>query len=200
MKFSRNCGRLFTSVICLVLLLALTINISLATSVDVIPIKQAKDNWCWAACAEMAGKTAFKSVYNLTSYRTQYNVVEKLKGTSSEPYPDETGSISESATASKYVTYDYIEFASTGSKWSFAKIESSLNDGYAVQAGAGYYNLIFRKSGHMVVIYETKTVGSENYVSYIDPLFPDEDYCCTYEEFCNGTYNDRKYDQTVYVK
>ena len=171
-------------------------NVALAASVSVTSVKQDKDNWCWAACAEMAGK----SVYSGTSYRTQYSVVNKIKGTAADPYPDVSGSISDSATGAKYVTYDTVDFESKSSKWSFSEIETSLTNGHAVQAGAGYYNWIFRDGGHVVVIYATTTdaAGTE-YISYIDP-WDGKSYTCTYKAFCDGSFNNRKYDQTIYVK
>lgn len=68
------------------------------TGVNVVSVKQARTNWCWAACAEVSGKNVYPG-----STRTQYNVVTYIKGRSSI---NEGGSISESAKGSQYVAYD----------------------------------------------------------------------------------------------
>ena len=166
-------------------------------SVKITGVKQAKDNWCWAACAEMAGKCVYSS-----SNRTQYSVVNHLKGTSSNAYPDVSGSIGNSATGSEYVAYNKKTFRGTSSIWTYGHITQSLVDGYPVQAAAGYYQGNKRNGGHVVVIYMTQMVdsssGTKNYVTYLDPA-DKKTYHCTYSSFCDGSYNERKYDQTAYV-
>lgn len=165
--------------------------------VNINSVKQAKTNWCWAACAEMAGKNVYSG-----SSRTQYSVVQHLKGTSSEKCPNATGSISDSAKGSQYVAYNKKTFISTASKWSFSQIGVSLRKGYAVQAGAGYYSNDKRTGGHMVIIYGTEFIDNSSgifyYINYIDP-WDGKAHNCTYSSFCNGSYNSRKYDQTIYV-
>ncbi|MGN0601162.1 MAG: papain-like cysteine protease family protein [Oscillospiraceae bacterium] len=165
--------------------------------VNVNVVKQAKSQWCWAACAEMAGKNVYPS-----SKRTQYTVVKYIKGSSSNSYPNVTGTIANSATGSQYVAYNRKTFKSTASKWSFSKIVSSMRKGYAVEAGAGYYSNGKRNGGHVVVISGTQFVdnssGTFYYIDYIDP-WDGSFHHCTYSSFCNGTYNSRKYDQTIYV-
>ncbi len=41
--------------------------------VSVTPVQQLQSNWCWAACAQMAGKAKYPS-----STRTQIHVVNHL--------------------------------------------------------------------------------------------------------------------------
>lgn len=165
------------------------------TGVNVVSVKQARTNWCWAACAEVSGKNVYPG-----STRTQYNVVTYIKGRSSI---NEGGAISEGAKGSRYVAYDKKSYGYTSSKWSFSQITASLNKGYAVQAGAGYYTDNNRNGGHRVVIYGTQFIdnssGNFYYIDYFDP-WDATTHHCTYSDFCDGSYNDRRYDQTVYVK
>jgi hypothetical protein len=166
-------------------------------SADITGVKQAKTNWCWAACAEMAGTSVYPS-----SSRDQYDVVEHLKGTSSTPHPNVSGSIRDSANGSEYVTHNNINFTSKSSKWNFSQIATSLSHGNPVQAGAGYYDGSTRNGGHVVVIYMTQfidgTSGTETYIDYLDP-WDGASHHCSLDAFSDGSYNGRKYDQTIYV-
>lgn len=84
----------------------------------------------------------------------------------------------------------------------YEQITQSIKNGYAVQANAGYYKGNTRTGGHAVVICGTLfTDGSDGivvYIDYIDPKYGDY-HRCTYSSFCDGSFNGRKYDQTVYV-
>ena len=165
-------------------------------SVSITSIQQARSNWCWAACAEMSAK----NVYPATS-RTQYSVVTYIKGKSTI---NKTGTLSEQATGSKYAAFDKKNYGSTSSRWTFSKIAQSLSKGYAVQAGGGHYSETgTRNGGHMVVIYGTVFVDNNSctnyYISYADP-WDKTTHSCTYDAFCDGTYNGRRFDCLVYVK
>lgn len=196
--------RLFVISLCLFLVVATT-TVAYATiqtdGVSITGVRQAKSEWCWAASAQIAGKCVYPS-----SSRTQYSIVNHLKGatagTSEEMYPNESGSLSDSVAGSEYMTYGNVDFRSTYSKWGYSEIVTSLVRGYPVQAAAGYYNWIIREGGHMVVIYMTQFIdnsdGSWMNLYYYDP-WDGETHCCTYEAFCDASYNGRKYDQTVYV-
>lgn len=165
--------------------------------VSIDGVTQAKSEWCWAACAEIAGKAVYPS-----SSRDQYDVVKYLKGTDSNPYPNSPGSIQNSATGSEYVAYNTEDFTSKASKWNFSQIATSLSHGYPVQAGAGYYTGSTRRGGHVVVIYMTQFIdtsaGTETYIDYFDP-WDGTSHHCTLDAFSDGSYNGRKYDQTIYV-
>ncbi len=167
-------------------------------SVYVKGVKQAKGNWCWAACAEMMGKTVYSS-----STRDQYSVVKYLKGTLLESYPDKTGSMQECALGSQYVAYSKETFKSTASTWNFSEIATSISKGYPVTAAAGYYENGERDGGHDVVIVATRFTddasGSQYYIDYKDP-WDNSTHHCTFSSFKNGSYNGRKYDKTIYVK
>ena len=178
-------------------------------SVDIPRIPQAKSNWCWAACAEMAGKTVYPN-----ATRTQYSVVEYLKGNIGVPYPDVSGDVDDSAEGSTYVTNDTISFVSKfrglfsieNGQWTFSEIAESLRGGNPVQVCGGYYNSLgIRTGGHVVVIYQADLIfsssgsGNSYCIGYYDP-WDDQNFYCTYDAFCDGSFNGRRYDGTIYVE
>lgn len=168
-----------------------------STALNVTGVVQEKTNWCWAACAEMAGKQAYPS-----SDRDQWDVVKEVKGTLFTPYPNVGGGMSESIEGSEYVTYSTITFSKSGSDTSWETLCNNMAAGKAIQAQAGYYSSSgSRTSGHIVVIIECFVTGSATSVvkniRYIDPL-DGLTHVCSYEEFCDGTYNGRMFDGIVY--
>lgn len=167
------------------------------TRVDIPRVLQEKTRWCWAACAEMAGKGVYSS-----SSRDKYDVVKYLKGTSSDPYPDVSGSLSDSVAGSEYVAYNRASFTSMYSTLSFNDITTNLQRGYPVQAAIAIHRDGKRYNGHMVVIYMTQFIDNSDGVSYeLDYVDPGnaKSYHCTYSQFCDGSFNGKEYDQTVYV-
>lgn len=171
--------------------------LTITNSVSVSSVTQAKSNWCWAACAEMAGKSVYAS-----STRSQYSVVYYLKGVASDPYPNVSGYITDTEAGSEYVSYSNEDFRSTSSTWSFSQIATSLGNDNPVLASAGYYSNGVRTGGHVVVIYLTQMIDSSSgtscYVKYIDP-WDGASYYCTFDSFCDGSFNGRIYDRTVYI-
>lgn len=84
----------------IILIVALSLSVfTFATSWNtyVLRVEQEKDNWCWAASAEMVARNQVS-----TSLR-QGDAVEYLKGTSSNPRPDVGGSILDCANALAYI-------------------------------------------------------------------------------------------------
>lgn len=163
-------------------------------AVDVTIVEQAATNWCWAACAEMAGVVEYPS-----TDRDQWDVVKELKGNFISHYPNESGSIQESAEGSEYITYDTVNFTSEETIWTFSEIVEMLRDGHVLQAGAGYYDSNGnRNGGHVVVIHLITTRTGEDCVQYVDP-WDGTRRLVTYAAFCNGSYNGRRFDQVIYV-
>ncbi len=66
-------------------------------------------------------------------------------------------------------------------------------------ASAGYYNdNNIRNGGHAVVITGYYiSANNEQSLVYSDP-WDLTSHTCTYTEFCNGTYNSRRYDGTCH--
>ena len=194
--------KLLQTGICFTLVISVLCPMAFATvqtdSVPITGVKQAKSKWCWAACAEIVGKAVYPS-----TNRTQFDFVSRYKGTLANPYPNEkSGTLAESAGGSQYVAYDKVKFDSIEGVWSFSKFVDSIAHGYPVQAAGGYYTNGKRTGGHMVVVYMTQFTdnlsGSNCYIDYYDP-WEDISHHCTYNSFCNGSYNTRIYDQTVYA-
>ncbi len=161
--------------------------------VNIVEVVQAQSNWCWAACAEISGRNVFSN-----ATRTQYDVVIFIK----ESLVNEGGTLDESVRASQYVSNNRRNYNQTFSTWNFSQIVNSLRNGFAVQAAGGYYSGGNRVGGHMVVIYGTQFVDNSSgllyYIDYFDP-WDGTRHHCLFSEFCNGNYNDRIYDGTVFV-
>ena len=187
--------RLLSVLMILVLIIAVYPVKSSATqqvyTVSVTPVQQFQSNWCWAACAEMAGKSKYPS-----SSRGQLQVVNHLFGTYDNPYPNVEGSLQNSATGSTYVTYNNYSYSYTYSTWTFSQIATSIQQGNAVQTALGYYTSAGRNGGHMILIYEIHL--SYNMVSFIDPG-DGLSHTCGFSSLQNGSYNGGFYDQTVYL-
>lgn len=164
--------------------------------VSITFVAQIKSKWCWAACAEMNGKNAYPA-----SNRTQSDVVHYLKGSIFDPYPNSGGNLDDSANGSSYVTFFNNPFYISGA-WSFSQISNSIQSDKVITAAAGFYDSSGnRNGGHCVVIfgYSHTEVGSyvSDQIKYRDPA-TNATYECNYSDFCDGSFNSRIYDGTVY--
>lgn len=167
-------------------------------TVPVIPVIQQKSNWCWAASAQMAGKSL-----NSSSTRTQSQIVFEVKGHTN----NDGGTLNETRRGTEWVSYykeplTYIGHNLTTGRLNTSQIESHIYRRYPVAAAAGYYTGTTRTSGHVVVIYGVHyTEGPQGIIHnimYTDPA-NGRVYTCTYNNFCNGNFNGRKYDGTIFV-
>lgn len=196
-KFAKTVGCLIMASIIVAMIYGSSAKaIIVTTAVDITPVIQAESNWCWAACAEIGGKNAKPN-----AIRNQYEVVHFLKGTTADAYPNEPGSLSDSVVGSEFVS-NYIMAFDYGDVFTYSEITEHLAKGYVIQAAAGYYNWLgIRVGGHMVVINCTQfadVAGEDPYrLTYFDP-WDGTSHTCTYDEFCDGSYNGREYDATVY--
>jgi hypothetical protein len=102
--------------------------------------------------------------------------------------------------ASKYASINSKTFAKIGhslttGRFTFTQMKTKINSDNPFIAIAGYYDGSTRNGGHAVVIYG----WNDDKVRYVDPANGASVHTtCTYTAFCNGTYNTRKYDGTVY--
>jgi len=153
-------------------------------------ITQAKSNWCYAATAENAIKI------ECNPSRNQWDAVNELKGSWFDSYPNISGSISDSESASEYIS-DYTEFyGSTKSAFSFGFLVNEIEINNGIELAAGYYYGSSRNGGHIVLMIGYDTSDGDDII-YFDPW--DGTYnTCLYSSFCDGDYNGRKYDQTAY--
>lgn len=67
---------------------------------NVVRVEQAKNNWCWAASAEMLKK------HQVTTSKTQWDAVNYVFGTSGNPYPDVGADIYDTEKGLRYIA-DY---------------------------------------------------------------------------------------------
>ncbi|SFB18809.1 papain-like cysteine protease family protein [Clostridium frigidicarnis] len=154
-------------------------------------VQQAKTQWCWAASAEMAAK----SIYPNTN-RTQWDGVAQVKGSSSVNLP---ASSIECTTATNYICYNNANFKVEYFPWNMSSIRRDIMDYQKPLIFlAGYYdNYGNRNGGHFVVgdaVYEYS-----NYFRYRDP-WDSTTHWVDYQAFCNGNYNSRQYEETVFAR
>ena len=158
---------------------------------DVVASIQEKSNWCWAACAQMAGRYISGG-----GIRSQSAIVEYIKGHTN----DVPSTIDETAQAATYASFGRETFSYTWSAFTWTRIRNEIDNNRTVLLAAGYYNdNNVRTGGHMVIgIGWTMNTSTDTYyISYIDP-WDGKEYFCTYNDFCDGFFNGRKYDRTVY--
>lgn len=159
---------------------------------NVTPVKQAKSNWCWAACAEMCGKSVDNS-----STRTQYDVVEYIK---CGQY-NSTANLGEILIACEYVTSFSKDFRN--GTLSAAKLSNYILSRQGVIAILSKNNGTI---GHDVVINQilTNVIVGENSASsiysigFIDP-WDGETHLSDFDAFCNGSYYSYKLQTMVYA-
>ena len=155
-----------------------------------VPIyKQEKSNWCWVASARMMAKYHVPS-----STRTQTQMVVYIKGSN----VNKTGTTTEAANAAKYAAHNQRIYLPRSAQ-TFDVIKARINENVPVYAAAGYYDSNNeRHGGHAVVIYGYQIVPkSTGGIYYNDPSTASSHYT-RFSSFCDGSYNGRKYDGSVY--
>lgn len=185
--------KLINVVLVLVLLMSISMtafaeNWYYASNVPIV--QQAKDQWCWAASAEMAAKNASPN-----SNRTQWNAVAFVKGSSSINQP---GTSNETCLAAEHIAYNNVNFTSNYYRWSMTSIRNEVmhNNKPLITLG-GYYTNGNRTGGHFVVI--DAVYQTSNYIRYKDP-WDATTHWVTYNAFSDGSYNNRRYEETVYFR
>ena len=147
---------------------------------SVTAVAQAKSNWCWAACAQMAGRNS-----NPSSTRDQWYAVGILKGTG---YPNVTGTIEECAAASSIVTNSTRGYSYTISNM-YSIFKNRLMSGYVS---------IMCMSGHSVAIYRLDNNSGSDRIYFIDPNGGvSRNY--TYSSFSAGGFGGRVMEALVYI-
>jgi len=166
-------------------------------TLDVKQIKQEKSNWCWAACSEMAGRYICGYPFLGIGYRSQSDIVKYVKGSTA----DLPGSLADSAKGSKYASKDKYTYYYESKVWSWSDLRGEIDNNRTVQLGAGYYENQIRRGGHMVILTGWTFNSSSNryYIYYNDPWDGTQQFC-EYSAFLDGSFNGRKYDQTVYYR
>lgn len=159
-------------------------------SIGVDLVRQAKSNWCWAASLEMSATYLGYNDYD------QWDIVKHVKGTSSTPYPNDTGNTSDYKNGMKYATgSDYTATRSSGTI-SLSSLNSYMNDSMPVILALGTYNSSgTRTSGHAVVVFSVDTANKKFKVK--DPA-NDNDVTYNYDTITD-TSQTRRWDATVKI-
>lgn len=183
-------GLLFANILYVTALAAIPMDVSSIILYEDYVV-QDKDQWCWAASAENA------IIWEGSSSRTQWDAVKHLKGTLFEPYPNVSGSIYDSASAAEYISNNTETYTAVQAKKTYSFLGQQIENRHPIIVGAGYYNSSgSRNGGHATLIIGYRIDGIEG-ITYYDSLTGTTE-TCTYAQFCDGSYNGRKYDQTCY--
>ena len=180
-------GRIAAVIMCTCALLWFSVDSKAMVLLNVQSATQLKSNWCWAACALMAGR------YKVPSTMVNQNsIVQYIKGSSTNNDP---GSIYETESATEYVTNNTYTLSSTVIFFplSFAQIKTSISNLYPVIAlvrGSG--------TGHYYVIRGYDEAYSTQEVYLIDPR-DGEHITVSWSDFTSGNWADpRPYKFAVY--
>ena len=153
--------------------------------------KQEKTNWCWVA-------SALNSVhYETSSNRTQKAAVMYIKGTVLNWYPNEGGTIAEIEEAAEYISKGTENYTGTDSETPFVFLRNEVNYNNVTIICAGRYSGDVRTGGHAVAVTGYYTSGTEEYITYYDPM-TGSNKTCSYSELCNNAVSGGRYDKTCF--
>lgn len=156
-------------------------------------VYQYKSNWCWAASAENAIRWEGGLV------RNQSVAVNHFYGTDSDAFPDYIGDIFDSANAAAFMsnyTHSYNAYECSFSDWF---LHMQLSYSHPIICAGGYYNYLGERLwGHAVLVCGWYDGSYQSPILiYYDSEIPGY-RTCSYAEFCNGSFNNKIYDQTCY--
>lgn len=172
------------------------VHVAEAYLIDKNYVPQEKTNWCWAASAENSVRAVMKPAH------TQKEAVKKIKGTAINPYPNKGGSLKEIANAADYISNYNLDYYYVTTALTASALKRYNANGYAPVLVSGEYTDI-RAGGHAVILVDCyQSVGGYTIEYYECDQFNAKGGAgykyCSYERFCNGDYNGRIYDGTVY--
>lgn len=158
-------------------------------SIGVNLVRQAKSNWCWAASLEMSATYLGYSSYD------QWDIVKEVKGTSSNPYPNDQGSNSDYKAGMEYATdNDYTAARSSGTI-SISSMNTEMNNQVPIIISLGTYSGSSRISGHAVVVFSVDK--DNNRFKVKDPA---SDYDTTYNySTITSTSESTRWDYTTKI-
>lgn len=166
-------------------------------STNVTPVMQQKSKWCWAACAEMAGKNA-----NPSSSKNQADAVVYVYGSE----VNQGANISRMASAAKYVANDgsgSYQFYGSTVAWTFSQIVDSITNQKAVILGLA--PTVTGTNAHAIVAYLTTfrdlSSGTEMLLDVVDPATGNRITDVNFEMLRLGReprFNRLKYTNTAY--
>lgn len=152
---------------------------------------QERTQWCWVASAETSAK------HLVNNARTQSNTVTFVKGSP----VNEGGTVAETAAAANYFSLNRYNYVGVNHAYSIAMLKGQIMNNRMPIVCAGRYNDSgIRTGGHATVVYMvTYSDDGRNGIGYYDPWDGGRNYICPFNDFCNGTYNDRIYESTAYT-
>ncbi len=138
--------------------------------ISVTLVRQAKSNWCWAACLEMSATSLGYTLYD------QWDIVKEVKGTVSDSYPNETGGTMDYLEGMEFATYDNYTATRVSGTISMSSMDTYISRGIPVIIALGTYSSSgTRISGHAVVVFgvdeannrfQVRDPGSDSVVTY----------------------------------
>lgn len=147
MKRKLRCQLAVTWLVTLLLLCGVTVQAAYQT-LGVNLVRQAKSNWCWAACIEMSA-----SYLGYTDH-DQWDIVNHVKGTILDKYPNKQGSTSDYAEGMEYATDGSYTLTRSSGVISIDSLADYIESHIPVHISLGTYNSSgTRTSGHGEVIY-----------------------------------------------
>ncbi len=150
-------------------------------------IQQAKSQWCWAACVEMSANYLGYDTYD------QWDIVNHVFGTTSNPYPDKPGGDAENNKGMKYATSNSYKTVFSTSLLSISSMNTEMTNKRPIIMAWGYYTNGKRTGGHENVIYAVDT--STKYLKLQDP--DGTSNTVSYSSLTSSST--RKYDQTYKI-
>lgn len=159
------------------------------TTINVDLVRQAKSNWCWAACLEMSAHYLGYTTYD------QWDIVKEVKGTASNPYPDEPGGASAYKEGMEFATSnDYTATRTTGTI-SISSMNTYMEDHMPLIIALGTYSGTNRTSGHAVVVFSVDKANNRFKVRN-----PASDYETTYNySTITSTSQTTRWDATTKI-
>ena len=151
---------------------------------------QERSNWCWAASAQCSG-------YYLNPVPlTQTGAVLSVKGR----VIDEAGSIFEIAEAANYFTMNKYNYVGYEQAFPIALFSGKIMKKHIPIACGGYYRGTRRTGGHATPVHMVYVANDNSkLIGYYDPA-DNKSYQCYFNAFCDGSYNNRRYDMVCFTE
>ena len=159
------------------------------TSLGVSLVRQAKSQWCWAACLEMSSRYLGYTDYD------QWDIVKEVKGTSSEPYPNKAGTASDYKAGMDFATNGNYTATRSDGTISISSMNSYMDDQVPLIIAIGSYSGGVRKTGHANVVFAVDEAN--NRFKTKDPA-KDNDVIFNYSTI-TSTSQSQRWDATIKI-
>lgn len=160
------------------------------SSLGVSLVRQAKSQWCWAACLEMSSHYLGYTDYD------QWDIVKKVKGTKSNPYPNKAGGASDYNEGMKFATKDNYTTTRSSGTISISTMNRYMDNHVPLIIAIGSYSGGTRKSGHANVVFAVDKAN--NRFKTKDPA-KDNEVVFNYDTI-TSTSSSRRWDATIKIR